>query len=151
MSKRTYHLVEEKYLAEYIGKTFPNAKKVFYQVPVSAKPWRLAGNREDVNPRWFWRFGPRIDAVVVDDGHLFLIEAETRRPVIGLSELEVYATEYVNSLVLRPYIDLPLRVQLVSPIFDEHVAKIMAERGWQYVIYHPPWIDEHLRRWGVIE
>ena len=33
MSKRTYHLVEEKYLAEYIGKTFPNAKKVFYQVP----------------------------------------------------------------------------------------------------------------------
>jgi len=151
MSKRVYHVVEEKYLAEYISKTFPNAKKVFYQVPVSAKPWQLAGNREDVNPKWFWRFGPRIDAVVVNDGHLYLIEAETRRPVIGLSELEVYAKEYVNSLVLRPYIDLPLKVQLVSPVFDEHVAKIMAERGWEYVIYHPPWIDEHLRRWGVIE
>jgi len=57
MSKRTYHLVEEKYLAEYISKTFPNAKKVFYQVPVSAKPWQLSreqGRRQSEMVLAFW-------------------------------------------------------------------------------------------------
>lgn len=151
MSKRQYHLVEEKYLAEYIAKTFPKAVKVFYQVPMTDKPWRLAAKRRDIDAKWFYRFGARCDAVVITPEALHIIEAETRRPIIGLSELEVYAENYKYVPALKPWVDLPLKVQLVTPIMDEHVAAIMRSRGWDYVIFHPPWIDEHLKRWGIIE
>jgi hypothetical protein len=151
MKKREYTIVEEKYLAEFISKEFPKATKVMYQVPCSDKPWKLAARRKDVTPEWFYRFGPRIDAVVINNGTLWLIEAETRRPVNGLSELELYAANYKNSLLLRPYAYLPLGVMLVSPILDEYVAAIMKAKGWVYKVYHPPWITEHLKRWGIIE
>jgi hypothetical protein len=118
---------------------------------MSDMPWRLAARRKDVSERWFFRFGPRCDAVVITPQALYLIEAETRRPVNGLNELEIYARNYRHVPILKPYVDLPLKVQLVTPIMDQYVAEIMKARGWDYVIYHPLWIDEHLRRWGVIE
>ncbi|MEM2272302.1 MAG: hypothetical protein QXP56_06535 [Archaeoglobaceae archaeon] len=122
-----------------------------FQVPVSAKPWKLAASRKDVDAKWFYRFGPRVDAIVVKNSTLYVIEAETRRPVNGLSELEVYVDNLFSNPELRPYEKLELRVQLVTTIFDEHVAAICRRRRWDYVLFRPDWINEHLRRWGIIE
>jgi len=148
---RQYTIVEERYLAEYIAKYLAPYTKVMYQVPVSAKPWQLAKSRTDVNEKWFFRFGPRIDAVVIKDGTIYLIEAETRRPVNGLSELEIYAANAFSNPQLRPYEKYNMRIQLVTPIEDEHVMVLCKSRGWDYVLFKPDWINEHLRRWGIIE
>ncbi|MEM3675386.1 MAG: hypothetical protein QXG08_07955 [Candidatus Methanomethyliaceae archaeon] len=148
--KRRYEIVESKYLAEYIAKRFPNAQKVMFQVPVGDYPHTAASQLEGVTPEWFWRFGPRVDAIVIADGVMYVIEAETRRPVNGLSELELYNALIDRSPHLGPYLKFPRRIVLLTAVFDPNVAAICKTRGWDYEVYKPDWLDEHLRRWGVI-
>lgn len=149
-AKREYRIVEQRYLVEYIAKRFPNAKKVMYQVPVGDFPHVAAKHSEVKDAKWFWRYGPRIDAIVIANGTLYLIEAETRRPVNGLSELELYNSLIEQTPHLGPYLKFPRKIILVTPVMDPNVARICAEKGWEYEIFRPTWIDEHLRRWGVI-
>jgi hypothetical protein len=142
--------VEQKYISEFIAKFYPNPVRVMLQVPMGDTPHSHAKGRADVTAKWFWRYGPRADAIVIMPDKLVLIEAETRRPVVGLSELDVYSREIDRSPHLFPYNKLPKEIVLVSPIFDRHVAEVCEAKGFKYVIFHPDWIDEHLKRWGVI-
>jgi hypothetical protein len=142
--------VEMKYVHEWIAKNFPNAIRVMTQVPMGDTPQQLAKGRTDVDAYWFWRYGPRADAIIVLPDKVILVEAETKRPVVGLSELEVYANEFYRSPHLAAYTRLPLEVVLLTPVWDRHTAEVCAKKGWKYVIWCPDWLIPHLKRWGVL-
>jgi hypothetical protein len=143
--------VEQYYLSEWIAKRFPNASRVMFQVPITGVPYEYAKGRTDVSPQWFWRFGYRADAIVVNDSTLYVIEAESRRPVTGLAELIVYLAGVDKSPNLGPYRHLDRKGILVTTIMDEEVYRQCLKNNIEYVIYRPDWILPHLKRWGVID
>lgn len=148
--RRTYTQVEQKYLAEFISKTFPNAQKVFYQKALGDLPWREAAHSK-FDYRWFLRLAKRADAVVITPEEVVVVETETRRPITGLSELLVYKELLPETVDLKPYlIGRRQRLMLVTPLEDEDVMRQAAANGIEYVIYFPEWIKEHLIRWGVL-
>lgn len=151
MVRKQREEVEQMYIAEYIAKRFPRARKVLFQVPVGGTPFRLAMHDTGVTPSWFWRFGYRVDAIVVDDNTLYLIEAESRRPVNGLSELQVYYNAVDDSPNLGPYRLLDRKAILLTTVMDDRVYELCKKLGFEYVVYRPDWIIPHLKRWGVID
>jgi hypothetical protein len=143
--------VEQHYLAEWIAKRFPSPQRVMFQVPITGTPHELARGRTDVSPEWFWRFGYRADAVVVADSTLYVIEAETRRPVTGLAELLVYMRGVDEAPNLGPYRLLDRRGILLTTFMDRRVYEEAVRHAIEYVVYRPEWIIPHLKRWGVID
>jgi len=142
--------IEHRYVANYVASQFPDAEKVFLQPPVSSKPFELGQKEGKKGYRWYWRYGPRADAIVIHKGKLILIEAETKRPVTGLSEIEEYSRFLHENPLLGPYLKLPREFHLVTPVEDPKVMQLCAEKGIKYVLYRPDWIIPHLKRWGVI-
>lgn len=143
--------VEQLYIAEYIAMRFPNAKKIMYQVPLGGTPYQLAQGVAGVTPKWFWRFGYRADAVVVSDNTLYVIEAESRRPVNGLSELLVYLASVDDSPNLGPYKLLERKGILLTTIMDRRTYEECLKHNIEYAFYRPEWIIPHLKRWGVVD
>ncbi len=139
-----------KYLGEWIAKNYKDPVRVFYQLHMGDLPHRLAKGRTDVNPRWYYRFGPRADAVVITKSSIDIIETESRRPMNGVSELLVYRNLAPATPELHPFTHLPIRAILVAPVFDKNVWAVCREHNIIYKVYHPGWMDKHLRRWGVI-
>jgi len=142
--------VEQRYLAEWIAKNFPNAQKVFFQKALGDLPWRYALHSE-VDYRYFLRYAKRADAVVITPEEVVIVETETRRPVVGLSELLLYKDLVDETPDLKPYLTgRKIRLILVTPLPDDDVMRSCKKHGIEFVIYHPEWIDEHLKRWGVL-
>lgn len=149
-SRKKREEVEQRYLAEWVAKNFPGAQKVFYQKALGDLPHRLAMHSE-VDARWYLRYAKRADAVVITPEEVVVVETETRRPIIGLSELLVYQQLLPHTPDLKPYLlDRRVRLILVSPLPDADVIRECQRHGIEYAIYFPEWIEEHLRRWGVL-
>jgi len=148
--RRTYTQVEQRYLAEFVSKFFPNSQKVFYQKALGDLPWREASH-STYDYRWFLRLAKRADAVVITPEEVVVVETETRRPITGLSELLVYKELLPQTVDLKPYLmGRRQRLMLVTPLEDEDVMRQAAAHGIEYVIYFPEWLKEHLIRWGVL-
>ena len=142
--------VEQRYLAEWISKNFPNAQKVFFQKALGDLPWRYAAHSE-VGYRYYLRYAKRADAVVITPEEVVIVETETRRAAIGLSELLIYKSLVGKTPDLKPYlIGRRIRLILVTPLPDEDVMAECKRHDIEFVIYFPEWIREHLIRWGVI-
>jgi len=142
--------VEQRYLAEWVAKNFPNAQKIFYQKALGDLHYRLA-SRSGLSPEWYARYAKRPDAVVITPEEVVVVEAETRRPVIGLSELLVYKELLPHTPDLKPYlIGRKTRLILVTPLPDEDVIVECRRHGIEFVIYFPEWLEKHLIRWGVL-
>jgi hypothetical protein len=142
--------VEQKYIGEWIGRNFPNAQKVFYQKALGDLAWRYAAS-SPFEYTYYLRFAKRCDAVVITPEEVVVVEAETRRPIVGLSELDVYKSLLPETPDFKPYlIGRSVRLVLLTPIPDEEVMRECVKKGIEYVVYFPEWIREHLIRWGVI-
>ena len=142
--------VEQRYLAEWVAKNFPNAIKVFYQKGLGDLPHRLAA-RSELSPEWYARYAKRADAVIITPEEVVVVETETRRPIIGLSELLIYRDLLPHTPDLKPYlIGRKIRLVLVTPLPDEDVMIRCEKEGIEFVIYFPEWMEQHLRRWGVL-
>jgi hypothetical protein len=142
--------VEQKYIAEWVAKNFPNAIKIWYQKGLGDLPHRLA-MRTQLSPEWYARYAKRADAVVITESEVVVVEAETRRAIIGLSELIVYRDLLPYTPDLRPYlVGRKTRLILVTPLPDADVIKQCQIMGIEYQIYFPEWLEEHLKRWGVL-
>jgi len=143
--------VEMRYLAEYVGIAFPDAVRVWFQVPVGDTVHHLAHMMGVPNPRWFWRYGRRADAVVVTKSDVWVIETETRRPVQGLAELLVYKERLPETVHLKPWLrGRRVRMLLVSPFLEIDTYLAAKNAGIEIAVYRPAWLDEALLRWGVL-
>ncbi|MEM0010358.1 MAG: hypothetical protein QXW39_07415 [Candidatus Bathyarchaeia archaeon] len=142
--------VEQKYLGEYIAKTFKDVQKVMFQVPLGDVHHRYAAQFK-LSPEWYARYAKRCDAVVITPTTVHLIETETRRPVTGLSELLVYKALLPHTPELKPYlIGREVKLHLVTWYADDDVMIEAKKNNIDYVIYYPEWLKEHLFRWGLI-
>jgi len=142
--------VEQRYVAEFVAKHFPNAQKTFFQKALGDLPWRYAAHSGH-DYRYFLRYAKRADAVVITPEHVVVIETETRRPITGLSELLVYKSLLPETVDLKPYLlGRSPRLILVAPLPDDEVMEEAAKHGIEFVIFFPEWMREHLIRWGVL-
>lgn len=150
VEKRRWEAVESRYLAEYIAKYFGDeVVHSMTQVPMGDTAWRY-GKAMKLPERYFFRYGRRCDAVVITRKDLNLLEAETRRPIYGYEELLVYRKLLPLTPSLKPYLNLPVRCILVSPVWEADVYDMCHERGIEYHLYRPKWIFEALMRWGIL-
>jgi hypothetical protein len=143
--------VEMRYIAEYVALSFPDAIKVWFQLPVGDTAHDLAHRLGAPHPRWFWRYGRRADAVVVTKSDVWVIESETRRPIQGLAELMVYKERLHDTVHLKPWLSgRKVHMLLVSPFLEADTYMAAKAAGIEVAVYRPKWIEEALIRWGVL-
>lgn len=143
--------VEMRYIAEYVALSFPDAIKVWFQLPVGDTAHDLAHRLGAPHPRWFWRYGRRADAVVVTKSDVWVIESETRRPIQGLAELMVYKERLPDTVHLKPWLNgRKVHMLLVSPFLEADTYLAAKQAGIEVAVYRPKWIEDALIRWGVL-
>lgn len=143
--------VEMRYIAEYVALAFPDAIKVWFQLPVGDTPHDLARRFGAPHPRWFWKYGRRADAVVVTKSAVWVAESETRRPIQGLAELMVYKERLPDTVHLKPWLNgRAVHMLLVAPFLEIDTYLAAKRAGIEVAVYRPKWIDDALIRWGVL-
>jgi len=142
--------VEARYVSEFVAKYFKGEiLRSWIQPPVGDRHHVLAA-KTMLPVKYFWRYGRRPDAIVLTRRDINVIEAESRRPVNALNELELYRRLFPITPEFKPYLRYPQNYILVSPLWVSDVADLCRVKGILYILYRPKWVIESLMRWGVL-
>lgn len=137
---------ELRLVSEFVLQEWPRAR-VFFQRRLGPAPVAdptlelpepearfLGGHR-----RW-------VDALVVTDAAVILVEGKLEPTAGVISILQLYERLVRIDPELHPFLDRPIRKLVVWPFDDPVLAEIAAEAGVEIRVFRPPWILDELRR-----
>ena len=142
---RNWQPREQKLLAEYLTKFYP---KDIHMTRVRLGAIEPEAKYPDLTERevaalGVWRRWA--DAVVITKRKMILIEAAIRPDTGEASKLEVYADLLPLTPELRPYLGLPLHLELVYAVYDAVVIHYCEKHGIRCVFFCPDWILDYLK------
>lgn len=92
------------------------------------------------------------DAIVLTVRDVLIIEAKIRPNITAISQLEFYDKEFEDTPQFSAYKLWPRKKILLTTILDRKVKAFCEEKGIEYVVFHPEWVDkywaERLKRYG---
>ena len=139
---------ERRLVAEYIVDRFPRAH-VIYGCPLGPVPEKLVAT---LGPRKALRMArglrPEVDALVVLDHKLILVEAKMQRWVDGIAKLPVYRSLIPTTPELQQYKEHEVEMRLCFPWESENVREAARQAGVVLDVFHQPWIDDYLAELG---
>ena len=139
---------ERRLIAEYIVDRFPKAR-VIYGCPLGPVPQRLIAT---LGPRKALRMArglrPEVDALVVQDRRLVLVEAKIQRWIDGIAKLPVYKSLVPTTEELKQYQGYDMEMRLCFPWYSETIEEAAKNLGVVLDVFHKPWIDEYLTELG---
>lgn len=149
MARKEYKQRERRYVPEYVNEAFPNRVAVFYNMAVGPPPEDLYKAHPEIPLEHFrrWRFW--IDAVVILPDKMILLEGKLRKPAEGLGQLLLYRALLPQTPELKPYINLPIEMRLITPRPDPRVIGVAASLGITVDIYSPQWAIDYLHSLGL--
>lgn len=149
MSKKEYKQRERRYVPEYVNEKYPDRVAVFYNMAVGPPPEDLVKKNPEIPLAHFrrWRFW--IDAVVITDKYLILIEGKIRKPAEGIGQILLYRDLLKQTPELDPYKRLPVVMVLVTPRPDPRIIGFANSYGITIDIWSKPWVQEYLREIGL--
>lgn len=149
MAKREYKQRERRYVPEYVNETYPDRVAVFYNMAIGPPPEALQNAHPEIPLAHFrrWRFW--IDAVVITENRMILIEGKIRKPAEGLGQLLLYRALLPETPELYPYKGYPVEMVLVTPRPDPRVIGVANNLGINIVIWTKTWVQEYLRTLGL--
>jgi len=149
MARKPYKQRERRYVPEYVNKKYPDRVTVFYNMAVGPAPEALAKAHPEIPIEHFrrWRFW--IDAVVILRDRMVLLEGKLRKPAEGLGQLLLYRALLPQTPELKPYINLPIEMRLVTARPDPRVIGVAASLGITVDIYSPQWVIDYLHSLGL--
>lgn len=149
MAKREYKQREKRYVPEFINEKYPDRISVFYNMAVGPPPAELQKANPEIPLAHFrrWRFW--IDAVVITENRMILIEGKIRKPAEGLGQLLLYRALLPQTPELDPYKLYPIEMVLVTPRPDPRVIGVANSLGITIEIWTKPWVQQYLRSVGL--
>jgi hypothetical protein len=131
-------------LSEWVAATYPHAL-IFTRIRLGAGPPLPEGvelGSPEHRAMSHWRRWA--DAVVIDDTTLRVIEAKIRPDVGVIGQLELYIRLVPSTWELRDYADRRIVPVLLCAVHDPQLAALAGEKGFEYHIYKPEWVDAYL-------
>lgn len=114
-----------KWLAAF-HRTSPQWKRVRLGIPANPEEAKLYS----VLLRW-------ADAVFLDDGFVYIVEAKLRPDLGSIGQLEGYKELFSVTPEFIAYQKWPIKMILLSPVMDFGVAQIASKKGIIYEVWKP--------------
>ena len=140
---------ERRYVVEYVNAKFPDRRSAVYNSVIGPPPETLTAAHPEVPLQSFRRWRFYADAIVVMQDRLIIVEAKLRKPDRGLGALLMYQPLVKQTPELKPYINLPLEMRLVTPRPDPRVIATAAKHGIVVDVWAPDWVMAYLRELGM--
>jgi hypothetical protein len=139
---------ERRLIAEYCVEKFPRAS-VIYGCPLGPVPQKMIAT---LGPRKALRMArglrPEVDALVVQDRRLIMVEAKILRWIDGIAKLPVYKSLVPTTEELKQYQGYDVEMRLCFPWPAENIEEAARNAGVVLDVFHPPWIDEYMTELG---
>lgn len=135
-------LAETRLLTEWLAATYPTAHW-WQQLGVGRDPAMVGVNIADAGELKLARnLNRRVDAVVVTDTELLVIEATMFRATDKIGRLQEYMLLLPATPELQPYLGMPRVGVLLTGQDDAVAAHLCSLHSFRYVFYEPSWIDD---------
>lgn len=139
---------ERRLIGEYIAAKFPRAR-VIYGCRLGPAPEKLVAT---LGPRKALRLArgmrPEVDAIVIQDRRLIMVEAKIVKWIDGIAKLPLYKSLVATTPELEAYQGYDIEMRLCYPWYSETIEAAANNLGVILDIYHQPWIDEYLTELG---
>jgi hypothetical protein len=137
--------VERRYVVEAVKKYWPNALRVYYNHPITPISNELRRRFPGVSDRYFTKYRRYVDAVVITDQELLLIEAKIRRPIDGLGQLLLYRHYAAQNPELKPFASKRIIPVLMTPKEDPYLIPVAQANGFRVMIVKTDNSQEYLQ------
>jgi len=129
---------EAKLVNEYLISKYPNDLQ-WRRVRVGPVPTKEDARYYGVMLRW-------ADAIVKHGNVMLIIEAKVKADLGAMSQIEEYIKLFGQTPEFSEYWDLQRKGVLLTGFDDLMIKQSCAERGIDYVVYKPMWINEYLNK-----
>lgn len=139
---------EKRLIAEYIAERFPK-DRVIFGCPLGPVPERLIatmGFRKAMRVARGLR--PVVDALVIRDHHLILVEAKILKWLDGISKLPVYRGLVPSTPELEEFKEYSTEMILCTPWISETIDAASEVVNVKIDIFCPGWIQDYLDELG---
>lgn len=135
---------EGRLIAEYIAEKYPG-DRVIFGCPLGPVPEKMIAT---LGPRKALRMArglrPEVDALVIRDHQLVLVEAKIQRWVDGIAKLPVYRSLIPTTPELEQYRDYEVEMRLCFPWSSETIEEAARAAGVILDVYHKPWLEDYI-------
>ena len=138
--KRKYQWKETKLVNDYLFE--------FYREFPPWKKQRLGVAHDAENARMYMVGQRYADAIVFTGAELVLIEAKMGGDLGGISQLETYRDLIPRTPEFNMYKNYPIRCVYLTSRRYKDIESICKQKGFDYVVYQPPWVAEYWRDLG---
>lgn len=139
---------ERRLISEYIAERYPR-DRVIMGCPLGPAPEKLVAT---LGPRKALRMvrglRPEVDALVIRNHQLIMVEAKIRAWVDGIAKLPLYKGLVASTPELEEFREYPIEMRLCFPWYSETIEAAAKNLGVVLDVYHQPWIDEYLEELG---
>jgi len=134
--------LEPRWVSWYVAKTYPRAQ-VRLRCPLGPVPEALKdlhgpGKAAQVYRPW----RPEVDALVIDETKIILVEAKIQKYMDGLSKLPVYRDLIPTTPELTEFRHLSVNMILLIPAKVDWVEEAAKKSGVRIVVEAPDFIGE---------
>jgi hypothetical protein len=144
MPERKYRVISEWYVSEFCGLNYPPGSW-FTNVPLGeAKTYDILGLTEEEKKMITKPFRPVVDALVLLDEEVHLIEAKIRDDRGKIEQLLLYEYLFPRTPEFQAHASKRIRKILLTPKPAGDFEKFLARFGIEIVYYRPAWIEEYL-------
>jgi len=144
MVVRKYRIVHERMLLEYLMRTYPPgtwATNVRLGMPYPEIS-RVALTPEE--ERMLWITLPMADAVVCLPEEVHILECLVRPEWWKITMLKVYGKLFPMTERFREHWNKPIRLILLTAIYNPFMEWVAREEGVQVIHYTPPWLETYI-------
>lgn len=139
---------ERRLIVEYITERFPK-DRVIFGCALGPAPEKLVAT---LGPRQALRMvrglRPEVDALVIQNHHLVMVEAKIRAWVDGIAKLPLYKSLVATTPELVDYQSYDIEMRLCFPWYSETIEQAAKNLGVVLDVFHKPWIDDYLEELG---
>lgn len=96
-------------------------------------------NMLGVKSRW-------VDALIRYKDHVDLIEAKIILEPFVVAQMELYLSLFPFTPRRPDLTSLPARGVILAAVVDHSVAAMIRKRGYDLIVFKPPWVDEQLSK-----
>jgi len=132
---RAYQPREKKLLYEWVNLNYPTDPR---WVRVRLGP--IPGTPEEIVYESLRRW---TDMVLIHDNTVFIIEAKMSPEPGAIAQLEVYQRMFKDTPEFTAYKNLPVKSIFLTTKFDQTVNDLCQEKGIQFIVFKPDWVDEY--------
>jgi len=135
---------ESRLVAEWATQTYPNANIRFRVSLGSLTPALQADGLTADELRMLGHSRRWVDAMIVEQNAVHLVEGKIRLSPGGLEQLELYRRLFPLTPELAHLQHITPTLHLVFAVEDPALSAIARERGVLVHTFHPPWVDDYL-------